>query len=357
MYPARRLVTACLLDVKETSGCGGDCEVSHHTTEVSVSHANARLTFHGRRELVRRIRVVGRPVAHVAAEMGVSRQCAWRWTRRYDAEGWDGLHDRSSRPHRSPNRTPVEVEQAVLACRDGQRIGRDRVAERTGVAARTVSRILARAGRPPLAALDPVTGLVIRASRSTALRYERAQPGDLVHVDVKKLGKIPDGGGWRAHGRAERPGHKRGLGYDFVHAAVDDFSRLAYAEILPDEKGTTCAGFWLRAAAWFAAHGVGTIRQVMSDNAKNYTLSRAFADALATTGSQHVTIRAHCPWQNGKVERFNRTLAIEWAYRRPFASNTERALALDPWLAIYNTERRHHALSGHPPISRVVSPT
>jgi transposase InsO family protein len=288
--------------------------------------------------------------------MGVSRQCAWRWTRRFDAEGWQGLHDRSSRPHRSPTRTPVEVEQAVLACRDSERVGRDRVAERTGVPARTVSRILARAGRPPLAALDPVTGLVIRASRSTALRYERPRPGDLVHIDVKKLGKIPDGGGWRAHGRAQLPGRRGGRGYDFVHAAVDDCSRLAYAEILPDEKGTTCADFWLRAAAWFAAHGV-TVRQVMSDNAKNYIRSRAFADALTATAVTHLKIRAHCPWQNGKVERFNRTMAAEWAYRQPFTSNTERAQALDPWLITYNTERGHHALGGHPPISRLASPT
>ena len=177
-----------------------------------------------------------------------------------------------------------------------------------------------------------------------------------MHIDVKKLGRIPDGGGWRLHGRGERPGHHRGLGYDYVHAAVDDYSRLAYAEILPDEKGTTCAGFWLRAATWFAAHGV-TVRQVMSDNAMNYVRSTAFAQALIETGTQHLTIRAHCPWQNGKVERFNRTLALEWAYRQPFTTNTERAAALDPWLMTYNTERGHHALGGHPPISRVVSPT
>ena len=321
-----------------------------------MSHANARLTVLGRAELVRRVRVAGRPIAHVAAEMGVSRQCAHRWVARFDAEGYPGLADRSSRPRSCPTRTPAEVEALVLACRDSQRVGRDRVAQATGVPARTVSRILARHGRPVLAMLDPVTGLVIRSSRSTAVRYERATPGDLVHIDVKKLGKIPPGGGWRAHGRAERPGHKRGLGYDYVHAAVDDYSRLAYAEILADEKGATCAGFWLRAAAWFEAHGV-LVRQVISDNAKNYTLSAVFADALATTGAQHLTIKAHCPWQNGKVERFNRTLANEWAYRQPFNTNAERSAALAPWLHAYNTERTHHALGGHPPISRIASPT
>jgi transposase InsO family protein len=321
-----------------------------------MSHANARLTFHGRCELVRRVRRDGRPVAHVAAEMGVSRQCAHRWVTRFDTEGWAGLHDRSSRPVSSPTRTPAEVEARVLTCRQAHRVGRDRVAALTGVAPRTVSRILARHGRPPLAVLDPVTGAVIRASRATALRYERPSPGDLVHIDVKKIGRIPDGGGWRLHGRGERPNRKRGLGYDYVHAVVDDYSRAAYAEILPDETGATCAGFWLRAAAWFAARGVH-VRQVMSDNALNYTRSAAFADALAATGSQHITIKAHCPWQNGKVERFNRTLATEWAYRQPFTSNIERAAALDPWLVHYNTERAHHALGGLPPISRVVTPT
>ena len=189
----------------------------------------------------------------------------------------------------------------VLACRDQQRIGRDRVAVATGVPSRTVSRILARHGRLPLAVLDPVTGMVIRASRSTALRYERDAPGDLVHIDVKKLGKIPDGGGWRVTGRGQRPRRLRGLGYDYVHAAIDwghlplagDYSRLGYAEILPDEKGSTCAGFWLRAVAWFAGHGI-TVRQVMSDNAMNYVNSTDFANALTSTGSQH-NERTHEP--------------------------------------------------------------
>jgi len=300
--------------------------------------------------------MAGRPVAHAAAEMGVSRQCGHRWVARFDAEGWAGLQDRPSRPRSCPTRTAAPVEELVLACRDEQRIGRDRVAALTGVPPRTVSRILARHRRPALALLDPVTGMVIRAVRSTAVRNERPNPGDLVHIDVKKLGRIPDGGGWRVHGRGERPGHRRGLGYDYVHAAVDHYSRAAYAEILPDEKGITCAGFWLRAAAWFAAHGV-SVRQVMSDNAKNYVVSTAFAAALASTGTQHLKTRAHCPWQNGKVERFNRTLAIEWAYRQPFTNTTERTAALDQWLTIYNTERGHHALGGHPPISRLVSPT
>ena len=195
--------------------------------------------------------------------------------------------------------------------------------------ARTVSAILRRHQVPYLADCDPLTGEVIRASRRTRVRYERPAPGDLVHIDVKKIGRIPTGGGWRARGRAERPNHKRGLGYDYVHAAVDDHSRLAYAEVLDDEKGTTCAGFLLRAGQFFACHGV-QIRQVLSDNTKNYVRSADFQATLAALGAQHLTIRAYSPWQNGKVERFNRTLQVEWAYRQVFTSNAERTAALDP---------------------------
>ncbi len=319
-----------------------------------MSHANARLTPHGRLLLVQRVVAHGRPVAHVARELGVSRQCAHRWVARYLVEGEAGLLDRSSRPLRSPQATPARVQARVVKARQTLRKGRDQVAAATGVPARTVSRILARHGVPPLAACDPITGLVIRATRATSHRYERERPGDLVHVDVKKVGRIPDGGGWRVHGRSTRPNRHRGPGFDYVHAAVDDHSRLAYAEILPDEQGPTCAEFLLRAAAWFAAHGV-TVREVMTDNALNYTRSKDFAAAAAAIGAKHRRIRPHCPWQNGKVERFNRTLAIEWAYRRPFTSNTARSRALAPWLQIYNTERAHHALGGQPPISRVAS--
>ena len=322
-----------------------------------MPHANARLTPHGRLLLVQRVVLHGRPVAHVARELGVSRQCAHRWVARYRAEGEAGLVDRSSRPLRSPRATPARVQARVVQARARLRQGRDRVAAATGVPSRTVSRILARHGVPPLAACDPITGLPIRATRATTRRYERDHPGDLVHVDVKKLGRIPDGGGWRVHGRAATVDHKHKktlIGFDYVHAAVDDHSRLAYAEILPDETGPACADFLLRATAWFAGHGV-TVREVMTDNALNYTRSNDFAAALSAIGAKHRRIRPHCPWQNGKVERFNRTLALEWAYRRPFTSNTARTRALAPWLQTYNTERTHHALGGHPPISRVVS--
>jgi transposase InsO family protein len=326
-----------------------------------VSHANARLTFHGRCLLIERVLVDGRPVSHVAKELGISRQAAHRWVARFRAEGVAGLHDRSSRPHRMPRRTPVAVEAVVVAARQELRAGRDRVAEATGVPARTVSAILARHRMPPIAVLDPVTGAVIRASKATEHRYERPAPGDLLHLDVKKLGRIRDGGGWRllgrdvaphGHGRRDRGGDR--IGFDYVHAAVDDHSRLAYAEIHPDEKGTTCAAFLARAAQFFAAHGI-TVREVMTDNAKNYVLSRDFQAVLADLDARHVLIRPYCPWQNGKVERFNRTLQAEWAYRQPFTSNTQRADALEPWLNHYNNDRTHHGIGGNPPISRIPS--
>lgn len=317
-------------------------------------HANARLTTHGRALLVRRVIHDGRPVAHVAKELGVSRQCAHRWVNRFRAEGTAGLLDRSSRPRRMPTKTSPDREAAVLAARARFHFGPARLAPETGVPARTISRILTRHHVPPLAWLDPVTGAVIRASRSTANRYEREKPGELVHVDVKKLGRIPDGGGWRAHGRSEQV-RGRGIGFDYVHAAVDDHTRLAYAEIHPDEKGATAAGFLTRAAAYFAQHGIEKIERVISDNAFAYRKSVAFKRAVADLGAVQKFIKPHCPWQNGKVERFNRTLAAEWAYRRPFTSNQARADALAPWVEHYNTDRIHSS-HGLTPAARV-SPT
>jgi transposase InsO family protein len=323
-----------------------------------VYHRNARLTMHGRRELVNRVRVQDRPIAHVAKEMGISRRCAHKWISRFDAEGEVGLLDRSSRPHTSPTRTPPKVEQRVLKARRKHRCDAVGLAHHTGVPASTCGRILRRHDVPRLAACDPITGKVIRASRMSARRYEHPAPGDLVHVDVKKVGRIPDGGGWRAHGRAGMRTHgakHARIGYDYIHAAVDDHSRLAYAEILPDEKGSTTAGFLTRAIAWFAAHGVH-IKAILTDNAFNYRHNRQVADVLAEQGVTHRFIKPHCPWTNGKVERFNRTLQKEWAYRRAYAGNRYRSAALPRWLIIYNNQRPHTALGGHPPISRV-SPT
>ena len=323
-----------------------------------MSHANARLTVHGRRMLVQRVIEDGRPVAHVAKEMGISRQCAHRWIDRYRAQGEAGLADRSSRPRSCPHRTPAAVEDAVITMRREQRRGQDWIGPELGVPARTVSAILRRHQMPYLRDCDPLTGEVIKASKVTTKRYEHPYPGSLVHVDVKKIGRIPDGGGWRAHGRAagDTGAHKRArIGFDFVHSMVDDHSRWSYSEVLPNEKGTTCAQFMLRAAAAFAALGVA-IERVMTDNHWSYTHSTAFADALTDIDAKHVRIRPHCPWQNGKVERFNRTLQTEWAYRQVYTSNAQRTAALDHWLHFYNTERRHSAIGGNTPISRL-SPT
>lgn len=324
-----------------------------------MSHRNARLTFHGRRLLVHRVCCEGQAQAHVAKAMGVSRQCAGKWVKRFREHGEDGLHDRSSRPHSQPTRTPAEVEQQVLTARREHRRGQDWLGPELGLPARTVSRILRRHQVPRLCECDPLTGEVIRASKTTAVRYERERPGELVHMDVKKIGRIPDGGGWRAHGRqvgktfAQK---KARIGFDYVHSLVDDHSRLAYSEILPDEKGETCAAFLLRAADYFARHGIARIERVITDNAFAYRHSAAMREAIATLGAKHKFIRPHCPWQNGKVERFNRTLQVEWAYRQVFFSNTERSAALAPWLEVYNTRRRHTALGGLPPVSRL-SPT
>ena len=324
-----------------------------------MPHANARLTVHGRLLLVQRVREQGWAVAHAAKAMGISRQCAHRWLARYDQHGIAGLGERSSRPRTCPGRTPSHVEQQILACRREHRRGQDWIAGELGLAPRTVSRVLRRAGVAYLACLDPMTGQVIRSSKVTATRYERDGPGELVHVDVKKIGKIPDGGGWRAHGRAATTADKNRrakIGYDYVHSMVDDHSRLAYSEIHDDEKAHTCAGFLTRAAAYFAGHGITRIERVMTDNALAYRHGRAFLDAIAAIGARQKFIKPHCPWQNGKVERFNRTLQTEWAYRHAFTSNQARRDALAPWLESYNTERRHSALGGLPPTSRL-SPT
>ena len=320
-----------------------------------MGHRNARLTVHGRRLLVRRVRIEGMPVAHVAKAMGISRQCVHRWVSRFDTEGDAGLEDRSSRPHRTPTRTSAEVEERVVTARRVLRVGPDRLSDELGVPARTISRILRRHHMPYLFECDPLTGDVIRASQQTTVRYERATPGELIHIDVKKIGRIPDGGGWRAWGRGNVK-RKTRVGYDFIHSAVDDHTRLAYSEIHNDEQGPTAAGFLIRAAVFFADHGIARIEAVMTDNHWSYTKSRAFTDALNTVGARHVTIRPHCPWQNGKVERFNRTLQTEWAYKQVFTSNNERAQALPSWLEYYNHRRRHGSLGRRPPISRV-SPT
>jgi transposase InsO family protein len=310
-------------------------------------HGNARLTPLGRFTLVIRIEG-GRPVAHVAKEMGVSRPTAYKWWHRWLEEGLDGLVDRPSRAVTCPHRTAPATEAAVAELRRELKLGPVRIAARLGLAASTVHRVLCRLGLNRLAWLDRPTGRVIR-------RIHTDHPGELVHVDVKKLGRIPDGGGWRVLGRAaadSSSAKKRSrIGYAYLHTAIDAYSRLVFTEALSDEQAHTCAGFWLRAADFFAEHGIA-IEAVLTDNAWAYRY-RQFNEALS--GVEHRFIRPRTPRTNGKVERFHRTLAEEWAYVRPYRSEAERLAALDDWLHLYN-HHRHHTAVGGPPISRVNDP-
>ena len=323
-----------------------------------MSHANARLTFHGRLELIRRVIELGRPVAHVVVELNCSRATGYKWLARWRAEGVAGLLDRPSRAHSQPRKTSVLLEAQVLALRAERKLGPARIGPLLGMPPSTVHAVLRRHGMHRLAWLDRPTGELIR-------RYERQRPGELLHVDVKKLGHIRQGGGHRVHGRdswqnrrarAETDAGQR-VGYDFVHCAVDDHTRLAYAELHRDEKAATCAGFLLRAAEHFRSLGIDRIERVMTDNARVYRASHLWREALNTLGAQARFTRNYRPQTNGKAERFNRTLADEWAYVRPFDNSADRAAALPGWLHTYNHHRTHTALGGLPPISRVNNAT
>jgi transposase InsO family protein len=307
-------------------------------------HRNARLTPAGRLLLCQRIDA-GWPVAHAAASMGISRDRAYVWWRRYQAEGVVGLEDRSSRPHRCPTRTRASRERRIVHLRRKRGLGPARIAGIVRLPASTVHAVLVRHGLNRLDHLD-------RPTRAPIRRMEMTRPGELVHIDIKKLGRIPRGGGWRIHGRAARPhaGARRpgNVGYAFVHSAVDAYSRLAYSEVLHDEQAVTAAAFWIRAAAFFASHRI-TIERVLTDNGSCYR-SHAFAAALGHVA--HSRTRPYRPATNGKVERFNRTLLAEWAYARPWTSNGQRTRALTTWLHLYN-HHRHHTAIGGPPISRV----
>jgi transposase InsO family protein len=332
-----------------------------------MTHANAPLTPEGRRRLCERVDA-RRPISHVADEAGIRRQTLGKWYSRWIEEGEAGLHDRSSRPHRSPNQTPVQVEERVCQLRRELKVGPVQLAGRLAqegvvVPASTIHRILVRHGISRLRDLD-VTGEDLR---EPVRRYEYDEPGGLVHVDVKKLGRIPDGGGHRVHARGsaahragERARHagyrarkKTGgrVGYVYLHTAIDDHSRLAYTEELPDEKGTTAAAFWARAVKFFGRHGIKKIRRVLTDNGACYR-SLAFNAAVTKTTTRHKYTRPYRPQTNGKVERYHRTLAREWAYQRAWHSNDERTAALTGFLAHYNYARPHTALAGRPPVTR-----
>jgi transposase InsO family protein len=306
-------------------------------------HRNARLTPAGRLLLCQRIEA-GWPVAHAAESMGISRDRAYVWWRRYQLEGRDGLEDRSSRPRGCPTRTKASRERRIVQLRRKRGLGPARIAGIVGLPASTVHAVLVRHGLNRLDHLDRVTRAPVR-------RMEMSRPGELIHVDVKKLGRIPRGGGWRLHGRAHRGGQSKKrvpIGYAFVHSAVDGYSRLAYSEVLADEQATTAAGFWARAVSYFSSHDI-TVERVLTDNGSCY---RSWQFAAALGGVRHSRTRPYRPATNGKVERFNRTLLSEWAYARPWFSEGQRTRALAGWLHVYN-HHRHHTAIGGPPVSRV----
>ena len=319
-----------------------------------MSHANARLNEYGRNLIAQRVLAGHKPV-EVAKQAGVSRQTVYKWVRRFQLEGPAGLADRSSRPHRSPTRTSPKVVARITTARIKHFAGPMALSGLLNLPASTIGAVLRREQMPLLRHLDRVSGEVIKGRRHSDIRYEHRDPGSMLHVDVKKLGKIPKGGGWRLHGRGTTTPRGRGAGWDFVHVAVDDRSRVAYVEVLPDEKGLTCAGFLYRAAKWFHdEHGI-TIRRVLTDNAKNYVLSRDWIAVCSALQIKRRLIKPHCPWTNGKAERFNRTLQTEWAYSRSWTYNHQRTRALDSFVRRYNTRRGHSALGGRPPVSRLAA--
>jgi transposase InsO family protein len=302
-------------------------------------HQNARMTVHGRLLLVQRVREAGWRVVAAAAAAGVSERTAYSWLARYRAGGERALHDRSSAPARSPHRLPAEAIAAIERLRR-QRWTGPRIARALGRPVSTVGTVLRRLGLGRLSALD---------AKPPAVRYERGAAGELLHIDTKKLGRI-DGLGHRVTG--DRRHRARGLGWEHLHVAIDDASRLAYTELLPDERGPSCAGFLARAAAWFASLGV-RIERVMTDNAFAYTKGRAFQATIAALGARHLTTRPYRPRTNGKAERFIQTALREWLYHQPYASSAARATAMPAWLHWYNYHRPHAGIHALTPVTRL----
>lgn len=319
-----------------------------------MTHANAPLSIEGRRRLVARCQT--RPIAHVAAEMGISRACASKWVNRYRRHGDLGLIDRPSTPIHQPTATPNGVITRIEHMRrahkwSAARITHELAADGVVISRRTVTRHLATLGLNQRRFIDP-NGEVNREPRKITAR----RPGHMVHVDVKKVGRIPDGGGWRAHGRgsdqakaAERIKTKtKRRGYVYLHSAIDGYSRLAYTEALPDEKAVTAIAFMHRARVWFAAHGITRIERIVTDNGACY---RADAFARALLGSRHQRITPYTPRHNGKVERYNRIISEEFLYARTWTSEDQRRDALKIWNIHYNYHRPHGAADGQPPAS------
>ena len=311
-----------------------------------MAHRNARLTPLARLELVQQV-AAGWPQAEVARQFRVSRATVRKWVRRFQEAGPPGLEDRPCRPHVSPRLTPPAAVRTIAALRRTRGWGPHRIAWALGLARSTVYAVLRRLGLHRLAWLHRTTRRVVR--------YERQRPGDLLHLDVKKLGRIPPGGGKRllpgfAETRTGPHGRPR-LGCDYLHVAVDDHSRYAYAEALPDERGTTTAGFLARAVAHFAAQGV-RVQRVLTDNGSGYR-SRVFQEMARRHGLRLRRTRPYRPQTNGKAEAFIKILQAEWAYARPYAANQDRLDLLRPFLAYYNHQRPHGGIGGAPPASRL----
>ena len=305
-------------------------------------HKNAQTTPRSRAQIVRRVLQDRQRPTDVAAAYGVSERTIRKWVARYEAEGEAGLADRSCRPHRSPAATPPVLVSWVEQLRRQRWTGNE-IAGVLKLSASTVARLLRQRGLGRLRALEPPTPVQ---------RYEWTAAGALLHVDIKKLGRIGRVG-HRITG--DRRARVRGIGWEFVHVAVDDASRLAYVEVLPDETAPTVVKFLWRALAWFRRHGV-RVQRVMTDNGPGY-ISDAFARLCRSAGLRHLRTRPYTPRTNGKAERFIQTMLREWAYRRPYGSSEQRRLALPAWLYYYNRHRGHGALRGRPPISFLATAT
>jgi transposase InsO family protein len=303
-------------------------------------HKNARMTVHGRALLIERIAAAGWRVGDAARSAGVSERTAYKWLARYRTGGAAALNDRKPTPTRCPHRLPAEQIAAIEQLRR-QRLSGPAIARELGLPRSTVGAVLRRLGLGRLAALDP---------RPPVRRYERENPGELIHIDTKKLGKI-DGVGHRITGQHSGMVKNRGIGWEHLHVCVDDASRLAYTEILPDEKKESACAFLTRALAFFQAHGV-TVERVMTDNGSAYR-SHLFKSCIAEAGLRHIRTRPYTPRTNGKAERFIQTSLREWAYRRAYYTSAERTQAMHPWITAYNHSRPHSALKGHPPVSRL----
>ena len=306
------------------------------------SHRNAKLSFQARRLLVERVRADGWTVADAAEAAGCSERTAYKWLRRFDGEGEGGLEDRSSAPRSSPHRVGAELVAAIEQLRRRNRWSGPRIAEQLAVALSTVTLILARSGLSRLSKIDPP---------EPPNRYERRHPGELVHIDTKKLGRF------------NRPGHRvtgdrrsrdRGVGWEHVHVCVDDHSRLAFVEVRATDDGDDCAAFLEAAIVFYATHGI-RVRRVMTDNALAYRRSKAWRRVCKRNRIKHIRTKPYRPRTNGKAERFIRILLNEWGYARPYPSSAKRRAALRPWINFYNHRRPHGSLGRQPPISRTPS--